>query len=221
MQSSEDLPYPVLHINRGGKATYHGPGQLVGYAILDLRAREQGLHRHLRLLEAGLIELALRFGVAAGAREGLTVVWCGPKKLASIGVGVRRWITMHGFAINVCGALDGFNFITPCGLEGVEITSLEREGATGPDVATVADMAAGIFARNALTRLRAGNSDKKTARKKISRAVSRLLRLFSFLEQEPGLALQALLCRAPDRRLSSPYGTRYFRKNRVDIRQRR
>jgi len=142
-----NLPYPVLQINRGGKATYHGPGQLVGYAVLDLRTREQDLHRHLRLLESGLIELALKFGVDAGTREGLTGVWCGERKLASIGVGVRRWITMHGFAINVCGALDGFNYITPCGLQGVEITSLEREGCPGADVASVAEVAAGIFGR--------------------------------------------------------------------------
>lgn len=142
-----DLPYPVLQINRGGKVTYHGPGQLVGYAILDLRTREQDLHRHLRLLESGLIELSQRFGVDAVTREGLTGVWCGERKLASIGVGVRRWITMHGFAINVCGALDGFNHITPCGLTGVEMTSLQKEGGGNLDVAAVSAVAAEIFSR--------------------------------------------------------------------------
>lgn len=142
-----DLPYPVLQINRGGKVTYHGPGQLVGYAILDLRTREQDLHRHLRLLESGLIELSQRFAVDAVTREGLTGVWCGERKLASIGVGVRRWITMHGFAINVCGALDGFNHITPCGLTGVEMTSLQKEGGGNLDVAVVSEVAAEIFSR--------------------------------------------------------------------------
>jgi len=142
----EHLPHPTLQINRGGKITYHGPGQLVGYPVLDLRTRGQDLHRHLRLLEEGLITLAQRVGVHAHQREGLTGVWCGEKKLASIGVGVRRWVTMHGFAINVCGSLDGFEHITPCGLEGVKMTSLEREGAVGLSVVEAARLAAEVFA---------------------------------------------------------------------------
>ncbi|MEK0445885.1 MAG: hypothetical protein RLZZ399_1206 [Verrucomicrobiota bacterium] len=141
----ESLPHPVVQTNRGGKATYHGPGQLVGYAVWDLRKRGQDLHRHLRALEAGLVELASRLGVQATVREGLTGVWVGPRKLASIGVGVRRWISMHGFALNVCGDLAGFLHITPCGLEGVEMTSLEREGAGGMGVQKVADLAGEVF----------------------------------------------------------------------------
>ncbi len=139
------LPHPILQINRGGKVTYHGPGQLVGYPVLDLRTRGQDLHRHLRVLEEGLVELSRRVGVKAEIREGLTGVWCGARKLASIGVGVRRWITMHGFAINVCGELEGFEHITPCGLEGVKMTSLEREGATGLSVEAAAEIAAAVF----------------------------------------------------------------------------
>ena len=78
------LPHPILQINRGGKVTYHGPGQLVGYPVLDLRTRGQDLHRHLRVLEEGLVELSRRVGVKAEIREGLTGVWCGARKLASI-----------------------------------------------------------------------------------------------------------------------------------------
>lgn len=139
------LPHPVLQINRGGKITFHGPGQLVGYPVLDLRTRGQDLHRHLRLMEEGLVEVARLAGVRAETREGLTGVWCGDRKLASIGVGVRRWVTMHGFALNVCGALEGFEHITPCGLTGVKVTSLEREGACGLDVRAAAALAAEVF----------------------------------------------------------------------------
>ncbi len=141
-----EVPYPVLQTNRGGKATYHGPGQLVGYPVLDLRRRGQDLHRYLRVLEQGIIELSARVGVAACVREGLTGVWVGERKLASIGVGVRRWITMHGFALNVCGPLDGFNYITPCGLEGVKMSSLELEGGTGCTVEGIAALATEVFA---------------------------------------------------------------------------
>jgi lipoyl(octanoyl) transferase len=121
------LPYPVHVINRGGQATYHGPGQLVGYPIVDLRRRGQDLHRYLRDLEDLVIDTCQAFGVAAIRREGLTGVWVGDVKIASIGVGVRRWVSMHGFALNVSGPLDGFDHITPCGIAGVKITSLERE----------------------------------------------------------------------------------------------
>jgi lipoyl(octanoyl) transferase len=117
----------------------------VGYPIWDLREQGRDLHRHLRLLEDALVEMCRRIGVVAGTREGLTGVWVGERKLASIGVGVRRWITMHGFAINICGALEGFNHITPCGLEGVQMTSLEREGVSGLGVEAAAALAADVF----------------------------------------------------------------------------
>jgi lipoyl(octanoyl) transferase len=146
-ERQDALPYPVVETNRGGKATYHGPGQLVGYALLDLRVRGQDLHRHLRSLEEGLVECCQILGVKAGRREGLTGVWVGRRKLASIGVGVRRWITMHGFGLNVCGPLGGFEHITPCGLEGVEMTSLEAEGADGVSVESVSLLVAEVFGR--------------------------------------------------------------------------
>jgi lipoyl(octanoyl) transferase len=92
-----DLPHPVFEINRGGQATYHGPGQLVGYLILDLNVHGRDLHDYLRRIESFLIAFAGHFGMEAGRREGLTGVWVEDRKLASIGVGVRKWISMHGF----------------------------------------------------------------------------------------------------------------------------
>ena len=140
------LPAPLMAINRGGQATWHGPGQLVGYPLLDLKRRGSDLHRYLRDLEGFLISLCADFGVAASRKDGLTGVWVGEKKIASLGVGVRRWISMHGFALNVCGPLDGFAHITPCGIAGVEMTSLEREGAGGVTVEGVAAKTAERFA---------------------------------------------------------------------------
>lgn len=139
------LPHPVVETNRGGQATYHGPGQLVGYAIVDLRKRGQDLHRHLRTLEELVLGICAHFGVEGRVRQGLTGVWVKERKLASIGVGVRRWISMHGFGLNVCGSLDAFRCITPCGLSGVEMTSLEAEGAVGLRVEEVAEVAGRVF----------------------------------------------------------------------------
>jgi len=148
LRNAANLPYPVVQINRGGQATYHGPGQLVGYPILDLSQRGQDLHRYLRELEGVLIEALSEYGVAAGRREGLTGVWVGERKIASIGVGVRHWISMHGFALNVCGDLSPFTQITPCGISGVEMTNLERETGRPADVRSVADHVATVFARH-------------------------------------------------------------------------
>ncbi len=139
------LPHPIVQINRGGQATYHGPGQLVGYPILDLKPRGQDLHRYLRALEDFLIALLAEFGVAGERREGLTGVWVSGKKIASIGVGVRRWISMHGFALNVCGALAPFGNITPCGISGVEMTSIECEHGGPVSVREVAESASRLF----------------------------------------------------------------------------
>ena len=139
------LPYPLFAINRGGQATYHGPGQLMGYPIIDLRECGQDLHRYLRWLEQLLIELLSAYSIAASQRESLTGVWIEQRKIASIGVGVRHWITMHGFALNVCGDLSAFDHIVPCGIKNVTITSMENEtGRTFSvlDVATVAEKVA-------------------------------------------------------------------------------
>jgi lipoyl(octanoyl) transferase len=121
------LPHPLFPINRGGQATYHGPGQLIGYPIIDLRRCGQDLHRYLRWIEDLLIGILANYGIAATTRAGLTGVWMADRKIASIGVGVRRWITMHGFALNVCGDLAPFNQITPCGIANVQMTSMEKE----------------------------------------------------------------------------------------------
>ena len=127
LAKNEQLPYPVVETNRGGQATYHGPGQLVGYPILDLRRHGQDLHAYLRALEQALIDFATSFDISAGRRDGLTGVWVGPRKLASIGVGVRHWISMHGFALNVGLDLSGFGSIIPCGITDVEMSSLSCE----------------------------------------------------------------------------------------------
>jgi len=121
------LSYPVFAINRGGQATYHGPGQLMGYPIVDLRGCGQDLHRYLRWLEQILIYFLGHYEISAAQREGLTGVWTNNRKIASIGVGVRHWITMHGFALNVCGDLAPFAQIIPCGISNVTITSMEKE----------------------------------------------------------------------------------------------
>ena len=134
------LPHPLFSINRGGQATYHGPGQLMGYPIIDLRRCGQDLHRYLRWLEQLLIELLGQYGIAASRRESLTGVWIENRKIASIGVGVRHWITMHGFALNVCGDLSPFNQIVPCGIDNVTMTSMEKETDDAFSVADVAEM---------------------------------------------------------------------------------
>ena len=132
------LPHPLFPINRGGQATYHGPGQLMGYPIVDLRRCGQDLHRYLRWLEQLLIELLANYGIAASRRESLTGVWVDRRKIASIGVGVRHWITMHGFALNVCGDLSPFNYIIPCGINDVAMTSMEKETGKAFSVVRVA-----------------------------------------------------------------------------------
>lgn len=145
LRGASHLPHPLYPINRGGQATYHGPGQLVGYFLIDLRAYGQDLHRYLRWIETLLVDLLTGYKISATTRAGLTGVWVGNRKIASIGVGVRHWITMHGFALNVRGDLSPFDQITPCGIAGVSMTSIEREtGALVPleeVAATVADLA--------------------------------------------------------------------------------
>lgn len=127
LRGATHLPYPLFPINRGGQATYHGPGQLIGYFLIDLRRYGQDLHRYLRWIEMLLIELLAHYDIPATIRLGLTGVWVENRKIASIGVGVRHWITMHGFALNVHGDLAPFDQITPCGIADVAMTSIEKE----------------------------------------------------------------------------------------------
>ncbi len=144
LRGAAHLPHPLVAINRGGQATYHGPGQLVGYFLLDLRRHGQDLHRYLRWIESLLVELLAASAIKATTRAGLTGVWVEQRKIASIGVGVRHWITMHGFALNVRGDLSPFDAITPCGIANVAMTSLEREKGTAPALEEIAHRMAAL-----------------------------------------------------------------------------
>jgi len=121
----------VFDVERGGDVTYHGPGQLVGYPIIDLKRAGLGVAAYLRLLEAALVAALSRFEIEAFARNRLTGVWTGRGKIAAIGVAVKRWISFHGFALNVNTDLDGFGLIVPCGLAGEAVTSM-KEVLGGP-----------------------------------------------------------------------------------------
>ncbi len=129
---------PIHRVSRGGQVTYHGPGQLVGYPILKLEGRYRDVIRYLRKLEEAMIDALATFGIAAGRRQGLTGVWVGSLKIASIGVGLRRWVTLHGFALNVTTDLRCFDAIVPCGIEGCRMTSAADLGHREISVATFA-----------------------------------------------------------------------------------
>lgn len=151
------LPHPVHITNRGGKATYHGPGQLTSYAIVDLTQYGKDLHAYLRFLEEVLITTSREFGVDAHRRDGLTGIWLSNRKLASIGVGVRKWTTMHGIALNVTRqSLPPFLSIVPCGLDGVSMTCLEHEADRNLTVQQVGE----AYARNFWSLLEAERVDE-------------------------------------------------------------
>jgi len=121
----------VFEVERGGDVTYHGPGQLVGYPILHLTGYKQDLHWYLRTLEQALIDALATLAIPAERNPGYTGVWTRGRKIASIGVHVKQWVTWHGFALNVTTDLAAFDRIVPCGIPGVVMTSVEREGGKG------------------------------------------------------------------------------------------
>lgn len=137
----------VFEVERGGDVTFHGPGQLVGYPIFDLKRHKQDLHWYLRQVEEALIAAVGKLGVTAERKSGYTGVWTNGRKLASIGVHTREWVTWHGFALNVTTDLSYFDLIVPCGIQGVTMTSLALEKSEDrPDLARVTAAVASAFA---------------------------------------------------------------------------
>ena len=135
----------VTETDRGGRVTYHGPGQLVGYPIVDLRAYGDDVHEYIRRMERVMIESLGEWGVEAGCIEGQTGVWVGDRKIGSIGVHVDRGVTTHGFAINVNNDLQPFQWIVPCGIEACRMTSLTRERGAEQDMGAFMDTIARVF----------------------------------------------------------------------------
>lgn len=137
----------VHEVERGGDVTFHGPGQLVGYPIIDLRRHKQDLHWYLRQVEEALIRGIARYGISGQRNPTFTGVWTSGRKLASIGVHARDWVTWHGFALNVTTDLSYFDLIVPCGIQSVTMTSIEREVASdaAPTVDDVGSAVAEAF----------------------------------------------------------------------------
>jgi lipoyl(octanoyl) transferase len=136
----------VRDTDRGGRVTYHGPGQLVAYPIVSLRPYGDDVHEYVRRLERVMIEALAEHGVEAGPIEGLTGVWAGKRKIGSIGVHVSRGVTTHGLAVNVDNDLQPFEWIVPCGIEGVAMTSLARELGAPQELGAFADTLVARFA---------------------------------------------------------------------------
>ncbi|HVO10415.1 MAG TPA: lipoyl(octanoyl) transferase LipB [Vicinamibacteria bacterium] len=138
--------FEVFETGRGGDVTYHGPGQVVGYPILELPPERRDVHRYVRDLEEVMIRACADYGVLAHRVAGLTGAWVGADKIGAIGVRIARWVTSHGFALNVCTDLSAFDLIVPCGIRGRGVTSLERLLGRRVTVAEVMDRLALHFA---------------------------------------------------------------------------
>ena len=144
-EALESLGIGVFEAGRGGDVTYHGPGQLVAYPILDLRPDRCDVHRYVRDIEEVMIRLCAAHGVAAGRVPGLTGVWVANEKIGAIGVRVSRWITSHGLAFNVAPALEHFSLIVPCGISDRGVTSLERATGRPADLEGVQEQLIHLF----------------------------------------------------------------------------
>jgi lipoyl(octanoyl) transferase len=158
------LGIDVSETGRGGDVTYHGPGQIVGYPILDLRPDRCDVHRYVRDLEAVMIGVCDEYGVKAGRIDGLTGAWIGDRKIGAIGIRISRWITSHGFAFNVSTNLDHFDLIVPCGIQDRGVTSLERATARTIPLGEVEDAVIRqfcvVFGREAMIAVPAVNRDQ-------------------------------------------------------------
>ena len=154
---------PVHWVGRGGDVTYHGPGQLVGYPIVDLTAQGHDLHRFLRLLEETLLTTLAAFGLRGRRQPGRTGVWVDDAKIASIGIGVRHWVSWHGFALNVATDLRAFDTIVPCGLAGVTMTSMAALLGEEIPLAAVEAVLIDAFSRCFTSAYRGDYADRKVA----------------------------------------------------------
>jgi lipoyl(octanoyl) transferase len=135
--AAESAPFPVVEVERGGEATWHGPGQIVGYLIVKLEEAERDLHRVLRAVEEVVIETLRELGLAGARHPPHTGVWVGDRKVCSIGIAVKRWVTYHGFALNVRTDLAAYRTFKPCGLDAAVMDSLHRLTSVLPAVAAI------------------------------------------------------------------------------------
>ena len=151
-EALRDRGFALFETGRGGDVTYHGPGQAVGYPVLHLEAGRQDVHRYVRDLEEVMIRACADYGVAATRVAGLTGAWVGREKIGAIGVRIARWVTSHGFALNVCNDLAPFELIVPCGIRGHGVTSLQRLLGRAVSLDEVVDRLAvhfaGVFGRS-------------------------------------------------------------------------
>lgn len=152
----------IFQVARGGDTTYHGPGQVVGYPLVDLTKRGKDLHLYLRDLEEVLILTLSNWGMTADRKNGKTGVWVDGRKIASIGIGVRHWISWHGFALNLDTDLSGFEHIVPCGLQDVQMTSMQQLLGSAPDRQAVEDTIISAYSK-VFNSEHAGLHDTQTA----------------------------------------------------------